>query len=320
MCGITGLFLKNRALAKDLGALFEPMLLQMSQRGPDSAGFAIYRNPASVSSIKVVLQSSDPAFDWGALVTELKASLDPDLTFTPIHNHCLMLIAADEAALNRELLHSLTGLQGERSSCPVSIVSIGRHIEIYKEVGSPQEVAECFGLHEMAGSHAIGHTRMATESAVTTAGSHPFSTGGDVCLVHNGSLSNHNRLRRDLISQGAVFTTDNDTEVAAQYFDIKLQQGANLEEAMTAALGDLDGFYTFCIGTSNGFAVLRDPIACKPAVMAETDDWVAIGSEFRALAELPNIDHAEIWEPEPAVPYLWENASAVFEADSPVHG
>ncbi len=302
MCGITGLFLKNRELTKDLGALFEPMLLQMSQRGPDSAGFAIYRNPTSVSRIKAVLQSSEPAFDWHGLAAELQASLVPDLAITPIHNHCLILMKADEATLNRELLHSLA---------PVSIVSIGRHIEIYKEVGTPQDVARCFGLHEMAGSHAIGHTRMATESAVTTAGSHPFSTGNDVCLVHNGSLSNHNRLRRNLISQGAVFTTDNDTEVAARYFDIKLQQGASLEEAMTSALSDLDGFYTFCIGTSNGFAVLRDPIACKPAVMAETDDWVAIGSEFRALAELPDIGHAEIWEPEPAVPYLWENASDI---------
>ncbi len=310
MCGITGLFLKNRELTKDLGALFEPMLLQMSQRGPDSAGFAIYRNPASAPRIKVVLQSSEPAFDWQELAAVLQASLDLDLTITPIHNHCLVLLAADEATFKQALAQSLTALPSLTSlkRDPVNIVSIGRHIEIYKEVGTPQDVAKSFGLSEMAGSHAIGHTRMATESAVTTAGSHPFSTGNDVCLVHNGSLSNHNWLRRNLISQGAVFTTDNDTEVAAQYFDIKLQQGASLEEAMTSALGDLDGFYTFCIGTSNGFAVLRDPIACKPAVMAETDDWVAIGSEFRALAELPDIGHAEIWEPEPAVPYLWENA------------
>ncbi len=316
MCGITGLFLKNRELTKDLGALFEPMLLQMSQRGPDSAGFAIYRNPTSAPRIKVVLQSSEPAFDWRELAAVLQASLDSDLTITPIHNHCLVLLAADEATFKQALAQSLKALPSLPSlkRDPVNIVSIGRHIEIYKEVGTPQDVAKCFGLSEMAGSHAIGHTRMATESAVTTAGSHPFSTGNDVCLVHNGSLSNHNRLRRNLISQGAVFTTDNDTEVAAQYFDIKLQQGASLEEAMTSALGDLDGFYTFCIGTSNGFAVLRDPIACKPAVMAETDDWVAIGSEFRALAELPDIGHAEIWEPEPAFPYLWENTLDVPHA------
>ena len=312
MCGITGLFLKNSSLEKDLGSLFEPMLLQMSQRGPDSTGFAIYRNPASEPQIKVVLQSPDPSFDWLGLSRELRANLDPDLAMTPNYNHCLMLVTTDESTLNRELMQLLPSL-------PLTIVSIGRHIEIYKEVGTPETVAECFGLKRMTGSHAIGHTRMATESAVTTAGSHPFSTGNDVCLVHNGSLSNHNRLRRSLISQGAVFTTDNDTEVAAQYFDIKLQQGASLEGAMTSALSDLDGFYTFCIGTSNGFAVLRDPIACKPAVMAESDDWVAIGSEFRALADLPDVDHAEIWEPEPAVPYLWENALDVPVADTRGH-
>jgi glutamate synthase domain-containing protein 1 len=305
MCGITGLFLKNRALEPELGALFEPMLLQMSQRGPDSAGFAIYRDRVPAAQIKVVMHSVGPSSDWAQLAAELRASLDPDLEMMPIHSHCLMRVAAEEERVIEQL---------EQSCYPVSIVSIGRHIEIYKEVGTPEEVARCFGLQEMTGSHAIGHTRMATESAVTTAGSHPFSTGNDVCLVHNGSLSNHNRLRRNLIRQGAIFKTDNDTEVAAQYFDVKLQQGASLEQAMSSALSELDGFYTFCIGTSNGFAVLRDPIACKPAVMAETGDWVAIGSEFRALAELPDIGHAEIWEPEPAVPYLWENTTEVTAA------
>ena len=305
MCDITGLFLKNHALETELGALFRPMLLQMSQRGPDSAGFAIYRHRVPAAQIKVVMHSVGPSSDWAQLAAELRASLDPDLEMIPIHSHCLMRVAAEEDRVIEQL---------EQSCYPVSIVSIGRHIEIYKEVGTPEEVARCFGLQEMTGSHAIGHTRMATESAVTTAGSHPFSTGNDVCLVHNGSLSNHNRLRRNLIRQGAIFKTDNDTEVAARYFDVKLQQGASLEQAMSSALTELDGFYTFCIGTSNGFAVLRDPIACKPAVMAETDDWVAIGSEFRALAELPDIDHAEIWEPEPAVPYLWEYTTEVTAA------
>lgn len=299
MCGIAGLFLKKQAWQANLGALFEPMLLQMSQRGPDSTGFAVYRNAVSEDRIKVVLQSPDPNFDWSLLTKELQATIDSELTITPIHNHCLLLVAVEEAQLRESL---------EQSQYSANIVSLGRHIEIYKEVGIPEEVARCFDLQNMTGSHAIGHTRMATESAVTTAGSHPFSTGNDVCLVHNGSLSNHNRLRRKLIKQGATFQTDNDTEVAAQYFDIKLQQGESLEGALTSALDDLDGFYTFCIGTTNGFAVLRDAIACKPAVMAETEDWVAIGSEFRALAELPDIENAHIWEPEPAVPYLWENA------------
>jgi glutamate synthase domain-containing protein 1 len=147
---------------------------------------------------------------------------------------------------------------------------------------------------------------MATESAVTTAGSHPFSTGSDLCLVHNGSLSNHNRLRRRLARDGAVFRTENDSEVAAQYLDARRRAGDSLEEALYASLRDLDGFFTFTIGTSDGFAVLRDPIACKPAVMAETEDWVAMSSEYRALARLPGVANARVWEPEPATVYVWE--------------
>ena len=168
----------------------------------------------------------------------------------------------------------------------VRITSIGGAIEIYKEKGLPTEFITRFQLDAMSGSHALGHTRMATESAVTTEHSHPFSTGLDLCLVHNGSLSNHNRLRENLRADGIRFYTDNDSEVAAGYLTWRLSQGATLVEAMESALKDLDGFYTFAIGTRNGFAVMRDPIACKPAILAETDEWVAMASEYRAIAQL----------------------------------
>jgi glutamate synthase domain-containing protein 1 len=158
----------------------------------------------------------------------------------------------------------------------------------------------------MAGTHAIGHTRMATESAVTTAGAHPFTTGPDQCLVHNGSLSNHCSVRRELARHGLAFQTDNDSEVAAGYLTWKLHDGWSLAQALESSLDTLDGFYTFVVGTESGFGVLRDPIACKPAVMAETDRWVAFGSEYRALVDLPGIDTAKIWEPEPAKVYQWE--------------
>jgi glutamate synthase domain-containing protein 1 len=167
-------------------------------------------------------------------------------------------------------------------------------------------VAKRFGLNAMAGTHAVGHTRMATESAVTTNGAHPFTTGPDQCLVHNGSLSNHNDVRRELIRQGMTFRTENDSEVAAGYISSQMAAGASLQDAMTSSLSALDGFYTFVIGTESGFGVLRDPIACKPAVMAETDRWVAFGTEYRALVDLPGIDVAKVWEPEPAKVYLWE--------------
>ncbi len=182
----------------------------------------------------------------------------------------------------------------------------GEAIEIYKEVGYPTDVSRRFDLALMSGTHAIGHTRMATELAVTTLGAHPFSTGPDQCLVHNGSLSNHNNLRRDLSHDGMTFETENDTEVAAAYLTWRMKQGLNLGEALEKSLEDLDGFFTFVVGTKNGFGVVRDPIACKPAVMAETGQYVAFGSEYRALTGLPGIDHAKVWEPEPATVYFWE--------------
>ena len=186
-------------------------------------------------------------------------------------------------------------------------MSSGENIEIFKEVGLPKNLIQKFDINDMSGTHGIGHTRMATESAVTTLGAHPFSTGPDQCLVHNGSLSNHNQLRQKLISEGMEINTENDTEVAATYLSLQIKKGKTLEQSLELALSDLDGFYTFLVGTKDGFGVLRDPISCKPAVMAENDSYVAFGSEYRAFANLPDINHAKIWEPEPATIYFWNH-------------
>jgi methylamine---glutamate N-methyltransferase subunit A len=216
-----------------------------------------------------------------------------------IETHCVITVATSEILLQQWL---------RRERPDLTIMSMGSTIEIYKETGLPCAVMQRFNLSAAQGSHAIGHTRMATESAVTTAGSHPFSTGLDLCLVHNGSLSNHNRLRRNLQRDGITFATDNDSEVAAGYLTWRLRQGEDLTTALTGALRDLDGFYTFAIGTRDGFAVLRDPIACKPAIIAETEDYVAMASEYRSLAHLPQINEARLWEPEPARVYTWSKA------------
>jgi glutamate synthase domain-containing protein 1 len=190
------------------------------------------------------------------------------------------------------------------------VMSAGESVEIYKEVGLPKDVLARFDIAEMGGTHGIGHTRMATESAVTTLGAHPFSTGSDQCLVHNGSLSNHNNLRRELVKKGMRFETQNDTEVAAAYLSNEIAEGKDLGQALTGALDDLDGFFTFVVGTKSGFGVLRDPIACKPAVMAETDQYIAFGSEYRALVNLPGIETARVWEPEPSTVYFWDHEKA----------
>jgi glutamate synthase domain-containing protein 1 len=290
MCGIVGLFCKSPELEPRLGEYLSAMLVQMNDRGPDSAGVAVYRDPAPDGWSKLTLYSSDEDFDWASLeadVVELRA------------RHAVVLSEGDADEAEALVRSRHPGLR---------VMSAGRVIEIYKEVGLPRAFAEQFRLAEFQGSHGLGHTRMATESRVTTEGSHPFSTGHDLCLVHNGSLSNHNRLRMELRREGMEFQTENDTEVAAAYLTWRLREGATLETALEGCLDDLDGFYTFLVGTADGFAVLRDPIACKPAVLAETDDWVAMASEYRAIAVLPGAADARMWEPEPSVVYAWEKA------------
>ena len=292
MCGIVGLYCKSPDLEPRLGSYLSAMLVQMDDRGPDSAGVAVYRVPAPVGSCKLVLYSTDPAERWGELgleVIETRA------------RHALVLAEGEADEVEQRI-------RAERPD--LRVMSAGRVIEIYKEVGRPREFAEAFELSDFQGTHGLGHTRMATESRVTTAGSHPFSTGHDLCLVHNGSLSNHNRLRERLRREGMSFQTENDSEVAAGYLTWRMREGATLEQALEGCLADLDGFYTFLVGTADGFAVLRDPIACKPAVLAETDDWVAMASEYRAIAVLPGAADAEMWEPEPSVVYAWEKALA----------
>ena len=298
MCGIAGLFSKSLDVSGGLGGHLGAMLLQLSDRGPDSAGVAFYRDPAPSGASKVSL-FGPAGYDWDgvrdALAQEFGGAGEPERR----GSHAVIVVDVD-AEVAQAWLHEYRP--------ELRVMSAGQTIEIYKEAGSPREFVERYGLRDLQGSHALGHTRMATESRVTTEHSHPFSTGLDLCLVHNGSLSNHNSLRRRLRREGIEFQTDNDSEVAAGYLTHRMSEGASLEQALEGCLHDLDGFYTFAVGTAEGFAVLRDPIACKPAVMAETDDWVAMASEYRAIAVLPGAEQATVWEPEPGHVYSWERA------------
>jgi methylamine---glutamate N-methyltransferase subunit A len=297
MCGIVGLFGKSPEIEESLGQHLAAMVAQMSDRGPDSAGVAVYRDSAPAGWSKLTLFSADPLEDWDALGAELRqvfgGSADPSVR----SSHAVLLVEAEAAEAESWV---------RRTHPELRVMSAGQAIEIYKETGRPEEFIRQFALTDFRGSHALGHTRMATESRVTTEGSHPFSTGLDLCLVHNGSLSNHNRLRERLKREGIDFQTENDTEVAAGYLAWRLRDGASLEEALEGCLDDLDGFYTFLVGTVDGFAVLRDPIACKPAVIAETHHWVAMASEWRAISVLPAAAEAREWEPVPGVVYAWE--------------
>jgi len=301
MCGIAGLYTKTPTLRAELGAHLSQMLLQLSFRGPDSAGAAFYRDPAPAGHSKLSLHDRTGTPRWD----ETRAQLSEQFGEVPAPNiratQATFVIDADAEIVQEWLSEHLPS---------IAVLSAGRLIETYKAAGPPRQFIAEFGLGELDGSHALGHTRMATESRVTTEGTHPFSTGIDLCLVHNGSLSNHNQLRRTLKREGIIFQSDNDTEVAAGYLTWRLREGDTLEQALEKCLGALDGFYTFAVGTADGFAVLRDPIACKPAVMAETDEWVAMASEYRAIDVLPGAKDAELWEPEPGRVYSWGTALA----------
>ena len=296
MCGIVGLFLKDKSLEPKLGAMLSDMLVTMTDRGPDSAGIAIYGSEVNKNG-KITIQSDAPDEVFSDLEQDIKTATGTKVSVKRKSTHAVLEMDASEVNSVRVALNKI------RPS--VRIMSAGDTIEIYKEVGLPKDVAARFDISTMSGTHGIGHTRMATESAVTTMGAHPFSTGSDQCLVHNGSLSNHNSLRRKLRREGVHIETENDTEVGAAYLTYKMQQGSTLGEALESSLKDLDGFFTFLVGTKDGFGVVRDPIACKPAVMAETDQYVAFGSEYRALVNLPGIEEARVWEPEPATVYFW---------------
>jgi glutamate synthase domain-containing protein 1 len=296
MCGIVGLFIKNPELESKLGQLLSSMLVEMTERGPDSAGIAIYDGSATDGEVRITVLSTAPDFSWEQFKKEVRAVFGESSKIEMNSNHAVLTLQAEARSVQGWLRHNHPELY---------MTSSGTNITIFKEKGLPVDVIARFGIEGMRGSHALGHTRMATESAVTTSGSHPFSTGQDLCLVHNGSMSNHNRMRRTLEFHGAEFQTENDSEVAAGYLTWRLQEGDTLDEALERGFEELDGFYTFAVGTHDGFAVVRDPIGAKPAILAETDDWVAMASEFRAIAVLPGVENAKIWEPEPAQVYSW---------------
>ncbi len=302
MCGIVGIHLRDPGLHPRLGALLSGMLGQVVERGPDSAGVAVYGDPswspAGRSTVSVLADA--PAADPQAadeLAARVAIELGVDVVARPAGPTIVLHAPSAPAALATAV----------RTAAPDAVViGFGSDVTVLKGSGRPLALAEEFGLARAQGWQGIGHTRMATESAVTPAHSHPFTVGADQCLVHNGSFANHASIRRELIAAGARFDSDNDSEVGARFVAARLAEGDDLEKALRLLCERFDGFYTLLVATSDSFAVVRDAIACKPAVIAETPQWVAMASEYRALATLPGIEQARIFEPEPEEVYLWQ--------------
>jgi methylamine---glutamate N-methyltransferase subunit A len=292
MCGIVGIYLKTKKYEKYLGKFLSGMLDGMAGRGPDSAGFAIYT------------KENKNIFKYSICLNKLRIS-DFKKKISKHFKKIKLCTYSDHVILETKEKPSIISDLLKKEIPEVSMVGYGKSINIFKQTGNPKDIVKNFKLSSFSGTHGIGHTRMATESAITTQGSHPYSTSEDECLVHNGSLSNHNNVRRLLIKDGQNFNSENDTEVAAGYISNQISKGKDLKKTLKNSLKDLDGFYTFIAGTKDGFALLRDEIACKPAVVAETKDYVAVASEFQAMAHLPNVNSAKIFEPKPGVVYHW---------------
>jgi glutamate synthase domain-containing protein 1 len=301
MCGIVGLLIKDPDKRDLLGEYGTQMLEGMATRGRDSAGLAAYTDQVEEEGArKLSLYSPEGALDWQSFVDEMQGHLAVEVTLREKGNHAVVVPHGSADVAWRWITENHP---------EVHVLSVGRSIEVYKDVGHPTDIAERYGFRELAGSHVVAHTRMATESAVTWAHAHPFTVGEDFCLVHNGSLSNPHSLRRKLERRGMRFDTDNDTEAASRFLEWRLREGDDMEGAIRAGFEELDGFYTFLIGTNDELALVRDAFACKPAVVAETDEYVAIASEFRSLAHLPCANDADIFEPMPEEIYVWNKKS-----------
>jgi methylamine---glutamate N-methyltransferase subunit A len=296
MCGIVGLHLRNPDLYPRLGELLTGMLCEMEERGADSAGIAVYGDPVWSPAGRGTISLLEVGVPASEVAAALGAELGAEVAVTPLDGTYLLNVSADSLAL----------LAAARRLYPDVVVGgFGEDLAVLKGVGRPTQLAENWRLAAAQGWQGVGHTRMATESAVTASGAHPYAVGPGQCLVHNGSFANHATIRRELRAAGVRFDSENDTEVAARFVASELAKGKDMEAALKELIGTFDGFYTLLVSNRESFAVVRDAIACKPAVIAESDDWVAMASEYRALAGLPGVEQARIWEPEPEVIYAW---------------
>lgn len=287
MCGIVGLHLRTPELYPRLGEMLSGMLGEMSDRGADSAGVAVYGDPVWSPPGRGCVSVTDIAD-----APDLGADVD--------------VVQVDSTYLLSASFSSEELLERVRQAYPDALIAgFGADLAVLKGVGHPRALTDAWGLAKAQGWQGVGHTRMATESAVTPSGCHPYTVGPQQCLVHNGSFANHATIRRDLRRAGIVFDSENDTEVGARFVAQQLAAGRDVETALKELCATFDGFYTLLVSNHDSFAVVRDAIACKPAVIAETTEWVAMASEYRALAGLPGVESAKIWEPEPEVVYAW---------------
>src|SRR4051794_8541597 len=282
MCGLVGLLYKQAP--GPIGAMQVQMLGALYRRGPDSTGVALYGSGSPVDYVVHARLGGNGRRDE---VLEAIRALD----------------AVREASLQGSEVRAHVGWEGELEALAqtieradggaLEVTSVGHAMEIVKDVGSADDLDRLYDLSSFEGTHAIGHTRMATESRVDVLHSHPFWARpfADIAVVHNGHITNEHKLKRRLGMKGHRFYTGNDSEVIAVYIADKLEEGASLDEALKDSVRELDGTFAYLVSTADGIGLARDPFATKPLLWAETDDAVVIASEEVAIrAGFPHAD------------------------------
>jgi len=278
MCGIAG-YLSKRDAPEPVGRIMLDMLTSLARRGPDSAGMALFRSePAHRDACWIRLPETG---DAEAHAQRILAGLATVGKVGEVQRHHGLLrvelaTVAEPGAIRAAV---------ERGSDEVEVVSLGKQMELVKQVGHPDGLAANIDVDGFRGSHAIGHTRLSTESRVDLTHSQPFWARGiaDVATVHNGHITNYHKLRRHYEQRGVRFFSENDSEIIGVYIADKLDGGLSLEGALEASLDELDGSFSYLVASGDAIGFARDPFALKPLITVETDDYVAIANEEIAI-------------------------------------
>jgi len=310
MCGIAGLIWKGGA-SSDIGTEMTQMLQALKHRGPDSTGFALYGKPekgVEVLRFKVAEQEEmSTGFDIHRQVIERKAAVDSRLE--EMGAKVTEREEATEYAFRyhfkfdgdlKRLIDYIEDIDG------VEILSLGTALELIKDLGDAAEVSEQYGLNGFVGTHAIGHTRMATESDVDIRSAHPYWAYpfNDVSVVHNGQLTNYWTNRRALERRGHRFMSDCDSELIAVYVANRIEQGDELEAAMARSIDELDGVFTYLVATGNQLGMAKDVMGAKPMVLYESDEFVGLASEEVAIRSIfPR--EIDTWDPYQGEVKVW---------------
>jgi methylamine---glutamate N-methyltransferase subunit A len=287
VCGIAGFFYKDTASTGTLGRTLVDMCQEMYRRGTDSVGFALY-GPRRDDGYVLRVQLDDgaqPGADEAVVAATRELVEVRDAKFTGPN----VRLEVDSDA-GGKLADAI-----EKAVPSARVFSLGRSMEVIKDLGSAEDVDRVYQVSAMEGTHGIGHTRMATESQVDIAHSHPFWARPfpDIAVVHNGTITNYHKLRRLLENKGHHFATHNDSEVIAVYLADRLERGESLESALRASVSDLDGTFAYLVSTRNGIGLARDQFAMKPLLYAEDEELVVLASEEIAIRRVFKDPHLQ---------------------------